>query len=59
MLAPTHSIFGLFLTLILLAVFGVKEGLHWTILVVAIIGSLMPDLDMPKSFIGQIGRAHV
>ena len=54
MLAPTHSIFGLFLTLILLAVFGVKEGLHWTILVVAIIGSLMPDLDMPKSFIGRL-----
>ena len=53
MLAPTHSLFGLFLTLILLAVFGVKEGLHWTILITAILGSLMPDLDMPKSFVGR------
>ena len=54
MLAPTHSLFGLFLTLILLAVFGVKEGLHWTILIVSILGSLMPDIDMPKSFVGRV-----
>ncbi len=54
MLAPTHSIFGLFLTLILLAVFGVKEGLHWTILLTAVIGSFMPDIDMPKSVIGRL-----
>ena len=54
MLAPTHSIFSLFLTLILLAVFGVKEGLHWTILVTAVIGSFMPDIDMPKSVIGRL-----
>jgi len=54
MLAPTHSIFSLFLTLILLAVFGVKEGLHWTILLTAVIGSFMPDIDMPKSVVGRI-----
>ena len=54
MLAPTHSVFGLFLTLILLAVFGVEQGLHWVILTVAIIGSLAPDIDLPSSLIGKI-----
>ena len=54
MLAPTHSVFGLFLTLILLAVFGIKEGLHWSILLVATIGSLMPDIDLPSSLIGRL-----
>ena len=54
MLAPTHSIFGLFLTLILLAIFGVKQSLHWSILVFAILGSLFPDIDMPRSVIGRL-----
>ena len=54
MLAPTHSIFGLFLTLILLAIFGVKQSLHWSILAFAILGSLFPDIDMPRSVIGRL-----
>lgn len=54
MLAPTHSVFGIFLTLIILAVFGVQWGLHWTIIVVAVLGSVMPDIDHPKSLIGKL-----
>jgi len=54
MLAPTHSVFGVFLTLIFLAVFGIQWSLHWTILLVAILGSIMPDIDHPKSVIGKI-----
>jgi len=53
MLAPTHSIFGIFLTLIFLAVFGIQWSLHWTIILVAIIGSIMPDIDHPQSVIGR------
>ena len=53
MLAPTHSIFGIFLTLIFLAVFGIQWSLHWTIILVAIIGAVMPDIDHPKSVIGR------
>ena len=54
MLAPTHSVFGIFLTLIILAVFGIQWSLHWTILLFAIIGSIMPDIDHPKSVIGKM-----
>ena len=54
MLAPTHSVFGIFLTLIILAVFGVQWGLHWTIILVAILGAIIPDIDHPKSIIGKI-----
>jgi inner membrane protein len=54
MLAPTHSVFGVFLTLIILAVFGVQWGLHWTIILFAILGSITPDIDHPKSIIGKI-----
>lgn len=54
MLAPTHSVFGIFLTLIILAVFGIPQSLHWTILLCAIIGSLSPDIDHPKALIGRI-----
>ncbi|MFH1683493.1 MAG: metal-dependent hydrolase [Candidatus Margulisiibacteriota bacterium] len=54
MLAPTHSIFGVFLTLIILAVFGVQWGLHWTIIMWAIFGSILPDIDHPRSVIGRI-----
>jgi membrane-bound metal-dependent hydrolase YbcI (DUF457 family) len=54
MLAPTHSVFGMFMTLIILAVFGVQMSLHWSILLVAVLGALMPDIDIPKSFIGKI-----
>jgi len=54
MLAPTHSAFGIFLTLVILAFFGVQWGLHWTIIVVAIIGSIIPDIDHPRSVIGKI-----
>jgi membrane-bound metal-dependent hydrolase YbcI (DUF457 family) len=53
MLAPTHGVFGLFLTLILLAVFGVQQGLHWVILTAAIFGSLAPDIDLPSSIVGR------
>lgn len=54
MLAPTHSVFGVFLTLIVLAVFGVQWGLHWTIILFAILGSIIPDIDHPKSIIGKL-----
>jgi len=54
MLAPTHSVFGIFLTLIFLAVFGIQWGLHWTIILVAIFGAIMPDIDHPKSVIGKL-----
>jgi membrane-bound metal-dependent hydrolase YbcI (DUF457 family) len=54
MLAPTHSVFGIFLTLIILAVFGVQWSLHWTIIMFAIIGAIMPDIDHPRSVIGKL-----
>jgi len=54
MLAPTHSVFGIFLTLIILAVFGVQWGLHWTIILFAVLGAIIPDIDHPKSIIGKI-----
>ena len=54
MLAPTHSVFGIFLTLIVLAVFGVQWGLHWSIILVAILGAIMPDIDHPRSTIGKL-----
>jgi inner membrane protein len=54
MLAPTHSVFGIFLTLIILAVFGVQWGLHWTIILFAILGAIIPDIDHPKSIIGKL-----
>ena len=57
MLAPTHSVFGIFLTLIILAVFGIQWSLHWTILLVAILGAIMPDIDHPKSVIGNLSFA--
>jgi len=53
MLAPTHSVFGMFLTLIILAVFGVQWSLHWTIILFAILGAVIPDIDHPKSIIGK------
>jgi len=54
MLAPTHSVFGIFLTLIILAIFGVQWSLHWSVILFAIIGSIMPDIDHPKSIIGRM-----
>jgi len=54
MLAPTHSVFGIFLTLTILAVFGVQWGLHWTIIFFAVLGAIMPDVDHPKSIIGKL-----
>ena len=54
MLAPTHGVLGVFLTLIILAVFGIQESLHWSILLAAVIGSIMPDLDHPRSAVGRI-----
>lgn len=54
MLAPTHSVFGIFLTLIILAVFGVQWGLHWSIILFALIGSIFPDIDHPRSTIGKL-----
>jgi len=54
MLAPTHSVFGIFLTLIILAVFGVQWSLHWTIILFAVLGAIIPDIDHPKSIIGKL-----
>jgi len=54
MLAPTHSVFGIFLTLIFLAVFGIQLSLHWSIILVAIFGAIAPDIDHPKSVIGRL-----
>ena len=54
MLAPTHSAFGIFLTLVILAFFGVQWGLHWTIILFAVLGSIIPDIDHPRSVIGKI-----
>ena len=54
MLAPTHSIFGVFLTLIILGVFGIPSSLHWPVLLCAVIGSLAPDLDTEKSLVGKL-----
>lgn len=54
MLAPTHGVFGVFLTLIILAVFGIQSSLHWTVLLCAIVGSLAPDLDSGRSLIGKL-----
>jgi inner membrane protein len=53
MLAPTHSVFGIFLTLIFLAVFGIQLSLHWSIILIAILGAIMPDIDHPSSVIGR------
>lgn len=53
MLAPTHGLFGIFLTLIILALFGIKWSLHWTVLAFAVIGALVPDIDHTKSIIGK------
>ncbi|MBU1706114.1 metal-dependent hydrolase [Patescibacteria group bacterium] len=57
MLTPTHSVFGIFLTLIVLAVFGVQSGLHWSIFALAILGAIAPDIDHPKSMIGRIFKS--
>jgi len=54
MLAPSHIVFGSSLSLILLSVFGVSLSLHWSIILVAMLGSLLPDIDMPKSTIGRL-----
>ncbi|MCX5751909.1 MAG: metal-dependent hydrolase, partial [Candidatus Saganbacteria bacterium] len=56
MLAPTHSIFGIFLTLVILAVFGVQWSLHWSIILFAVLGAIIPDIDHPKSMIGSLLR---
>lgn len=53
MLAPTHGLFGVFLTLLILALFGIKWSLHWTVLAFAVLGALIPDLDHTKSTIGK------
>lgn len=56
MLAPTHSVFGIFMTLIILALFGIQLSLHWTIILFAIIGSIIPDIDHPRSTVGKLFR---
>jgi inner membrane protein len=53
MLAPTHSLFGLFLTLIILAMFGVQSSLHWSILLASMFGAILPDIDITRSTIGK------
>ncbi len=37
-----------------LAAFGVKISLHWSILIFAVLGALIPDIDHPKSMIGKL-----
>jgi len=54
MLAPTHMTFGSSLSLMVLSVFGVASSLHWSVIAAAILGSLMPDIDMPRSTIGRL-----
>ena len=54
MLAPTHSVFGIFFTLTILALFGVQASLNWTIIVFAILGAIIPDLDHSRSYIGRL-----
>ncbi len=54
MLFPTHGVFGVFLSLSVLALFGIKTSMHWSILVFAILGSITPDIDLPRSLIGRI-----
>jgi inner membrane protein len=54
MLAPTHGVFGLFVTLIILAVFGVQSSLHISVLFSGVLGSLMPDIDLPRSTLGRL-----
>jgi len=54
MIAPTHALYGATFSLIVLAVFGVQESVHWSLLLVGILGALCPDLDMPTSTIGRL-----
>jgi inner membrane protein len=56
MLAPTHSVFGIFLTLIILAIFGIRFSLHWTVILFAVIGAILPDIDHQRSVIGKLFR---
>jgi membrane-bound metal-dependent hydrolase YbcI (DUF457 family) len=42
------------LTLIILALFGIQWSLHWTILVAATLGAVIPDIDHPRSLIGRL-----
>jgi membrane-bound metal-dependent hydrolase YbcI (DUF457 family) len=54
MIAPTHALYGATFSLIVLAVFGVQESVHWSLILVGILGALCPDLDMPTSTIGRL-----
>ncbi|NBV42335.1 metal-dependent hydrolase, partial [bacterium] len=54
MLAPTHAIYGPAIALIILSVFGIEASFHWTVVFCAIVGSLAPDLDYPRSLIGNL-----
>jgi len=37
-----------------LAIFGIKWTLHWTVLAFAVLGAIIPDLDHAKSTIGKL-----
>jgi len=54
MIAPTHAIYGPAVALIILAVFGVEASFHWTIVLCAVLGSLAPDIDYPRSTLGRL-----
>ncbi|NBV83479.1 hypothetical protein EBR57_05085 [bacterium] len=54
MIAPTHAIYGPAVALIVLAVFGVEASFHWTIILCAMFGSILPDIDHPTSTIGRL-----
>jgi membrane-bound metal-dependent hydrolase YbcI (DUF457 family) len=54
LLIHTHSVFGVFLTLIVLALFGIKLSLHYSIILFAILGSIIPDLDLEASKFGTM-----
>jgi len=54
MIAPTHAIYGPAIALIILSVFGVQASFHWTVIVCAMLGSIMPDIDHPSSTIGRL-----
>lgn len=53
MIAPTHAVYGPAIALIILSVFGVQASFHWTVIVCAMLGSIMPDIDHPASTIGR------
>jgi len=54
MKAPTHSVFGIFFALMVLSLFGITLSLHWSVLLIALIGAILPDIDNMKSRAGSV-----